>query len=378
MKILVIGNGFDLEHGLPTKYGDFLDFIKMIRMISDNRFENQKDEFENLLNNFNDNVSEYLISNEVFYQESRKDIVKELMELVKKNVWIEYFEDQKDYKNKGWIDFESEISLVIKSLDCMKKSRNNYSMYKEQNKEMEITEQVEGKIINLIGNSFSNLNDEYFEKIIEPLEKDLNNIIRCLEIYLEECVGEINIKYRAPDIEGIKFDKVLSFNYTSIYSKIYGLNNNSIEYDYIHGISDITHKPDENNMVLGIDEYLDAEARNNEVDFITFKKYFQRIYKQTGCEYREWIEEISADDNNKKHEIYIFGHSLDVTDKDILKELIGSWNTITTIFYYDKKVYAKQIANLVKLIGQDKLTDSVYSPDETIIFKQQQQRIEIE
>ncbi len=27
MKILMIGNGFDLEHDLPTKYTQFLDFI---------------------------------------------------------------------------------------------------------------------------------------------------------------------------------------------------------------------------------------------------------------------------------------------------------------------------------------------------------------
>ena len=27
MYILVIGNGFDLAHGLPTKYTDFLKFI---------------------------------------------------------------------------------------------------------------------------------------------------------------------------------------------------------------------------------------------------------------------------------------------------------------------------------------------------------------
>ena len=27
MNILVIGNGFDLAHGLPTKYTDFLDFM---------------------------------------------------------------------------------------------------------------------------------------------------------------------------------------------------------------------------------------------------------------------------------------------------------------------------------------------------------------
>lgn len=40
MNILVIGNGFDLAHGLPTKYTDFLGFVE--------RFENLK--------KFNDNV----------------------------------------------------------------------------------------------------------------------------------------------------------------------------------------------------------------------------------------------------------------------------------------------------------------------------------
>lgn len=30
MKILVIGNGFDLAHELPTKYPDFLEFCKQV------------------------------------------------------------------------------------------------------------------------------------------------------------------------------------------------------------------------------------------------------------------------------------------------------------------------------------------------------------
>lgn len=30
MNILVIGNGFDLAHGLPTKYYDFIKFVKLI------------------------------------------------------------------------------------------------------------------------------------------------------------------------------------------------------------------------------------------------------------------------------------------------------------------------------------------------------------
>lgn len=33
MNILVIGNGFDLAHGLPTKYRDFLEFVKVIKQV---------------------------------------------------------------------------------------------------------------------------------------------------------------------------------------------------------------------------------------------------------------------------------------------------------------------------------------------------------
>lgn len=46
MNILVIGNGFDLEHGLPTMYKDFLDFIKGISNLALGGFINQKHIFE--------------------------------------------------------------------------------------------------------------------------------------------------------------------------------------------------------------------------------------------------------------------------------------------------------------------------------------------
>ena len=34
MNILVIGTGFDLEHNLPTKYWDFIMFIKNYKNLS--------------------------------------------------------------------------------------------------------------------------------------------------------------------------------------------------------------------------------------------------------------------------------------------------------------------------------------------------------
>ena len=35
--------------------------------------------------------------------------------------------------------------------------------------------------------------------------------------------------------------------------------------------------------------------RDKEIDFIAFKKFYQRIYKGTGCKYKEWIDKIQRD-----------------------------------------------------------------------------------
>lgn len=48
MEILLIGNGFDLAHGLPTKYRDFLDFCQGIEILFSEDFASRKDYEEKL------------------------------------------------------------------------------------------------------------------------------------------------------------------------------------------------------------------------------------------------------------------------------------------------------------------------------------------
>lgn len=403
MNILVIGNGFDLEHGLPTMYKDFLDFIKGISNLVLGEFVNRKYVFEeNISKNesINNYVKSFLLKDELFNSDGfnkwkEEKNVKELIELSEKNVWISYFCDKKNDQNRTWIDFESEISEVIQVLDYMRKNRikrnidkNEYCDKEKEKCEIEIIKLINRKDNEKISSIYNLSNAEYFEKVIKVLINDLNDLIRCLEIYLEDYVGKIIIEYISPNIKNIKIDKVLSFNYTDTYKKIYTKGDNSIEYNFIHGKADLKKHTikDMNNMVLGIDEYLKDDLKNKEIDFIEFKKYFQRIYKKTGSEYKKWINEMNR--NNTTNNIYFFGHSLDITDKDILKELIMESgfkennrykeNTKVTIFYYDKKAYASQIANLVKVIGQDELIERVSGVKPTIIFEEKKQSISIE
>ena len=69
-------------------------------------------------------------------------------------------------------------------------------------------------------------------------------------------------------IKDIRPSYVISFNYTDTY-KIYDINPKDVF--HVHG------SLDKSNMVLGFDD-----DNPEELDFIYFKKYFQRIQKLTG------------------------------------------------------------------------------------------------
>lgn len=394
MNILLIGNGFDIAHGLPTKYTDFLNWVKAFEAKRSNVVSKVEEEYD-----------------QYFYElicGKDKSLLIELTDLLKENIWVEYFLSSETYNKENWVDFEHEISKMIKSLDI------DMSNGMLERKEL-------AELVNELSNIF--LSDKFyncmlsnrsttailgngkvetvtFGSIIEILHNDLNKLIRALEIYLSDYITKIDCEFLSEDIHALSIDKVLSFNYTDTYERLYaGIA--TPEYDYIHGKAVLENNMVTNNMVLGIDEYLDERKRNEEIDFIAFKKYYQRIHKQTGCKYKEWVDEINQDRVDEEgtdyrtrctaipydefinnHNLYIYGHSLDVTDKDILRDLILNDNVYTTIFYHEKidengvsdngrHDLGKKIANLVKVIHQDELIKRTSGSTKTIEFKLQ-------
>ena len=195
------------------------------------------------------------------------------------------------------------------------------------------------------------------------MEDDLDILIQHLEIYLLIVMQYIDKTKKLNFIDKIGFDYLLSFNYTSTYEKIYG---NISTCNYIHGVIDENREKEDNNMVLGIEEYLQDEARNTNRTFVWFKKYFQRIYKRTGSVYKEWLDVVNK--YKREVEIYIVGHSLAITDKDIFQELILN-SKKTVIYYFNKETLKSQISNMIEIIGQDELVKK--TSDGSLIFEEQ-------
>jgi len=382
MKILVIGNGFDLAHGLPTRYTDFLAFIRFMLQYEDRRGRkcSYRREFRDISKRLiflNDLNAEDIFNNAHSLGWSIQD--------ESDNLWLKHFVDQKQQENKNWIDFEAEISKIIQDLELWIEYRRTYKnlSYDDQS----IPELERRKIHNLINTVYNPfffpeqkarqyedkevqtitlVND--FEVLLRKMEEDLDSLISHLEIYLLVMMQNIDKIKKLCFIRNTNFDYLLSFNYTKTYEEFYRKRGTMI-YQYIHGVID--DKTDNNNMVLGIEEYLKGDYRNTNRTFIWFKKYFQRIYKKTGSDYKEWLD--IAEKLKQGVEVYIVGHSLAITDKDIFQELIMK-SKKTTVYYFDKVALKNLIANMVEIIGQDNLIEK--TSDGSLIFLEQPNKLE--
>ena len=376
MDVLVLGNGFDLSHNLPTTY---LCFLKVTEYLSNNTlkegltigeiFNSVKDECPQIKNSYNEYQSVY--DNLVLDFEK----IVQLSDKCVDNMWWNYFKHTYN-KNVGWIDFENEISVVIEKINCffeknstpnrgfdLKKATNSIASYfqffvKESNP-YEYQSLHEGV---MLYNCSYKYNSEYIikrdhERTAEidrrkiaiklfDLLKDFADILNIyFEIFVDNTIEELKKANLIVENDIYKeFEYVVTYNYTKTFEKIY---NKSVA--HIHGVINQI-------IVLGINP-----DHNDEIDgdltFIDFKKYYQRVVNGTDLDYLKILIEMK-ELTEKKHQVSlsIVGHSLDITDQDTLKELFDASNDIR-IYYHKKEKIPEYVQNLIRFFGKTKFDE---------------------
>lgn len=380
--VLILGNGFDLAHGLPTRYSDFLKFCDTICEIKNSIAQEgvykleyydmitRKINKRNFLTEFMFKYYETLIYKEKNFQKyGNKNflddieynqidyVIKNIYHWVNDNIWYKYLNElfnKEKTKGEKWIDFESEISFIIETIDkYVKNISHNWYVTNDINSDV-IDFPSKFTIFRSIVDVSFNKRPGTVKNIRKRLYNDLNSIISALETYLLE-FAEKFIKPKKIDlIDKIEPDCIINFNYTHTYQNIYG---NCEDVFHIHG--ELNHEP--NNMVLGINEYWPKKERNKNTNFTVFKKFAQRIQKDVGIENYKWFDEILYDYKKRSEfaKVFIFGHSLDVTDKDILCDYLKSAATEVTIYCIDNETEGEYIANLIKIMGEKRLLEKI-------------------
>ncbi|MCW8038248.1 AbiH family protein [Acinetobacter entericus] len=433
MNILIVGNGFDLSHYLPTKYDHFMDVMraieekdtgqkikdlsiykvdewmekidKMLEKKTDWEFPDYAMSFDALFSktrefNFIEKTKEFYLTENI--KISTKDVLK-LQCRLELNRWYQYFKKHvKEVKN--WIDFELKIEEVIFSFAqaipfIEQQNRNSSNSFSMGEWEQEV-----GKKNTIILESFNifeikgqkngfnkqfcyGSNDSHGMNSVLFLSfayEQLEEFIKIFDLYLELVVSQLtaNCLLGIDSKDWVYPDKIFSFNYTNTFQRIYDL----VDVEYLHG-----GHGQYQNIVLGISDIEDNGLKK--IKAFGFTKYHQKLFKDTDYlfldSYKEkiklnkkeieslnkqlmapmgepYIRALQAELKEKtlaqglELNFYIWGHSLDVSDKDYIIDLFSlnddiDRNVRVIVYHFNKTAKFDLLNNLLAILGKDKV-----------------------
>lgn len=216
-------------------------------------------------------------------------------------------------------------------------------------------------IVNYVGYYFKT-----YKGLINFLYDQLRNFTNQFNNYLlAEVLPNIgNKKYNFPLAKG-KTIRVLNFNYTDTYAKLY--NPHSIyaeenpKYIYVHGkVCDSKNC----NLILGTHSFYNnlPNDLNEEinVEFNVFKKHNQRHRYGTIEPYQELLKELNDRRKIIVPSFHIIGHSLDKSDHNILRHIFKAREKCNIyIYYHNQKALNRLINNITEIIGEEEVMTKV-------------------
>ena len=320
-RIILVGNGFDLAHGLKTRYEDFINwyFEQLKKTLAYCNYTNYEDALCKLHINvteigaiswrdflrpyihsiFKMSVDEFL--NYIDYHRKQGNIKVEFSSLLKRI--------SKAISTKRWVDIEADYYELLK--DCPDLNENVVANLQQSLK------YIQEKLA------------EYLLCVQDSATDNIKVVIR--EIINESIIGRDISQYALNHIINLEEDRIypvdesliLDFNYTNT-TDLY--HNNVI---HIHG------KLDEPlSIIFGYGDELDEHYKKlsnlNDNRYLTNMKSIR--YLESG-NYRDLLRFINA----APYQIYIMGHSCGNSDRTLLNTLFEHENCVSIKpFYYQK------------------------------------------
>lgn len=346
-----------------------LDIVQTTNFFKDNYSKYTESWYENNKNIKEVNDDKIINSYRAFFDQFSDNIILRFILLNK-------------LKIDNWNNLESQISQLASGITIIKESLKEQDLLFIYN---DINSQTDYDKLQSAKNYFQNFqNSSHISFILEELayqdnsdeisiysiltrynhrvEQSLNSLTLLLEFYLFY-LDNIEDKIEIIKNNGVniidnfgKMDNILTFNYTDTAEQKYNLDKESIH--YIHGRQNfIESSIDNNHLVFGIEDN-DSIVNN---DLVNYQKTFQRIIKKTGFKYKKFIDPSSLK-NFDICRIIIFGHSLDILDKEIFldffnKDLQKATKVEFFVLYFGNDDLKSKVRNLSTFLGKDTLVN---------------------
>ena len=409
-RIILIGNGFDLAHKLPTSFAEFLDHY-WFRIIEEILDTDGNDPFENSDLKISRSPSHWDLGKN--YYDLKEGIKRSGATLAFKNKLLKRISEY-SYQNR-WVDIENEYYYLLK--ESFQKEDKDYSIDSLNQDFHRIRESLIDYITDIEYNSdlsnatcrnqiFYNIYSrfefkDFTEKAINEraqmeldsikeiskraqtdkvVNDDLTNVQRNLMNRLGteddySVIRKLLISGSAPNYFDVYPDNILflNFNYTKSEKHYYNPNaSHFIDMDkkvrtdsiHIHG-SVYTH--DRNPVIFGFGDEIDENYKA--IENLNDNRYLEHIksikYLETD-NYKRLLEFINGD----QYQIFIFGHSCGNSDRTLLNTLFEHENCVSIKpFYYKKSDLKDNFSELImnitrnfndKALLRDKVVNKLY------------------
>ena len=364
-RIIIIGNGFDLAHGLKTSYANFIDWYweKRIKDLKNEHTNESDDGLCKLVMKYFGSWSDYYKSAITFKRLKDIDILNNIRK-DRNQFDISYssklFENiNKFVENKGWVDIENEYYCFLankiepqklnKELDIIKENlveylngineegfskignmkKNFYSPIKYSDFSVE----SKNNIVHEILKSRLKAGDKYWENLLSSYgkmcnKKDLLEIRNGNLNYLLKIDSDTKNK-NFPELFLPDMTMVLNFNYTNIADQYFSEASSRFSVNHIHGTLD---KPE--SIIFGYGDekdetFKDLQKRNDKESLKNIKsiKYLE------APNYRKLLAFMES----SPYQIFIIGHSCGQSDGTLLNTLFEHKNCISIKPFYRLK-----------------------------------------
>ncbi|QYJ68856.1 AbiH family protein [Flavobacterium litorale] len=357
-RLVIIGNGFDLAHGLPTGYNDFMNNLwgkiaKTPNSYKDLVFINESYDlslkytevksYKDFKNKLDDYIQHSKINNlyKVIEWGNKSVGVNNIIRVNthnrEHNVLFQFnnsFFEAVNSKNyiQNWVDIENEYYTLLK--DCLKEKDNK--KVKKLNEEFEqvknlleeyLTTEVESKY-ELSANSKIR---EIFYRVNYETTDEVNNFYRELQNeYIKKLKNNFFEELSKDDSQKvlIREIKYLNFNYTSIIENfIISYNDSTYSHNQVHG--KLNDK--ENPINFGFGDEMDDDYKTIEKkDDNEYLKNIKSFAYLNTPNYKNLIDFLESD----KFQVYIMGHSCGLSDRILLNKVFEHKNCISIKIYY--------------------------------------------
>ena len=372
-RIIIIGNGFDLAHGLKTSYANFIDWYweKRINGFKDVLTEVSDDGLCRLVikhgiwNYYHTDVTVY---EKLSFKEALNNIFnqKNKFECSFQTLFGKIIES---YKEKKWVDIENEYYNLLISSNAPENLNNELDIIKEKLIEYlkgiqdgaETIDDLKPKIIEPIKtediavgayNTFINIinsrlehNDEKLKGLVESYRMfyDYYKIPHYFNYSIEKIKDfKKNIK-RIDSFEDLETKRcdlpeelllpdrimLLNFNYTDIADKYFPEPFNRFIVNHIHGKLD-----NPNEVIFGYgDEESESFKELKERDNTEYTRNFKTIKYLEMPSYKKLLAFMES----SPYQIYIMGHSCGKSDATLLNTMFQHPNCISIKPFYHQR-----------------------------------------